>query len=103
MGVIMILTVFRLRLSTDPAVLAEYSKTAPRMAEIAKATPGFISIKRFDADDGERVTIVEFADLASHELFVSNPEHRAAQSLGKAKAFTEYDIKVCEVFKTMKK
>lgn len=99
----MIITVFRLRLSEDPTALEAYKRTAPRIAEIARSTPGFISIKRFEAEDGERVTIVEFEDIESHDAFVSHPEHRAAQFFGKASAFTEYNIKVGEVFRTLQK
>ncbi len=93
----MILTVFRLRLTDDPDALREYHEMAPRMSEIARATPGFISVKRFLADDGERVTIVEFENEASHDAFVNHPEHLEAMKLGRTRAFLEYDIKVCDV------
>src|SRR6185437_2763744 len=54
----MIVTVFRSRLM--PGVRDEYLVLAERMNEIAKTMPGYISHKGFFADDGERVTIVEF-------------------------------------------
>ena len=99
----MIITVFRLRLSSEPDALQAYQEMAPRIADIARATPGFISMKRFEAEDGERVTIVEFIDRYAHEQFVSHPAHREAQALGKNSAFTEYNIKVAEVFRVMEK
>lgn len=74
---------------------------APRIYTIAKSTPGFVSFKRFDAENGERVAIVEFDNIESHDRFVSHPKHRKAQTLGKSKAFSEYDIKVCEVNRVM--
>jgi heme-degrading monooxygenase HmoA len=55
----MIVTIFRSRLR--PGVDDEYGPTAERMDKLAAAMPGYISHKEFTADDGERVTIVEFA------------------------------------------
>lgn len=54
----MIVTVFRSRLM--PGVREDYLALAARMNEIARAMPGYISHKGFFADDGERVTVVEF-------------------------------------------
>ena len=54
----MIVTVFRTRL--NPGVQEEYGPMAKQMSELAQAVPGYISHKGFTADDGERVTIVEF-------------------------------------------
>mgnify|MGYP003350083918 FL=1 len=54
----MIVTVFRSRLK--PGVQDEYGPMAARMSALAKSMPGYISHKGFVAEDGERVTIVEF-------------------------------------------
>ena len=54
----MIVTVFRSRLR--PGVRDEYVALVDRMAAIAATMPGYVSHKGFFADDGERVTIVEF-------------------------------------------
>jgi antibiotic biosynthesis monooxygenase (ABM) superfamily enzyme len=54
----MLVTVFRSRLK--PGVRDEYVALVDRMAAIAQTMPGYISHKGFFADDGERVTIVEF-------------------------------------------
>ena len=54
----MIVTVFRSRLK--PGVQDEYSPMATHMSQLARDIPGYISHKGFVADDGERVTIVEF-------------------------------------------
>jgi len=51
----MIITVFRSRLK--PGVRDEYVALADLMAAITQSTPGYVS---HNADDGERVTIVEF-------------------------------------------
>jgi len=54
----MIVAVFRSRL--NPGALEEYGPMARRMSELAKGIAGYISHKGFVAEDGERVTIVEF-------------------------------------------
>jgi len=54
----MIVTVFRSRLR--PGVREEYVALVEKIAAIARTMPGYISHKGFFAEDGERVTIVEF-------------------------------------------
>ena len=54
----MIVTVFRSRVKAEAQ--SEYMKWAARMSELATGMPGYISHKGFLADDGEKVTIVEF-------------------------------------------
>ena len=89
----MIVTVFRSRLL--PGVDDEYVALAKRMAEIARTMPGFVSEKDFLADDGERVTIVEFEHAEGLRAWRTNPEHLAAQKLARRKYYSAYHIQVC--------
>jgi heme-degrading monooxygenase HmoA len=89
----MIVTVFRSRLM--PGVQDEYLALVERMNEIARTMPGYISHKGFFAEDGERVTIVEFEHEAGLRAWRTNPEHIAAQKLARAKYYAEYHIQVC--------
>jgi len=57
--------------------------------------PGYVSEKNFVADDGERVTIVEFENEEGLRAWRTNPEHLAAQGLARQKYYTEYHIQVC--------
>ena len=91
----MIVTVFRSRLM--PGLQDEYVALVERMNQIAKTIPGYIAHKGFWADDGERVTIVEFEHEEGQTAWRTHPEHIAAQKLGAQKYYAEYDIKVCEV------
>ena len=91
----MIVTVFRSRLKSEAR--EQYDPMAARMSELARTMPGYVSHKVFTADDGERVTIVEFADMASHRAWGDHPEHRAAQRQGRADFYSEYKLQVCEV------
>lgn len=99
----MILTVFRLRMNAAHKAQQEYASLAPHVGAPASKMPGFISAKRFTADDGERVTIVECEDEESHLAWATHPEHMAAKKLGRSTVFSEYCVQVCEVKKTMKK
>ena len=89
----MLITVFRSRLK--PGVRDEYVALVERMNALAKTMPGYISHKGFFADDGERVTIVEFAHEEGLRAWRTNPEHIAAQKLARQKYYTEYHVQVC--------
>ena len=87
-----IVTVFRSRLRTDGA--ENYAAHAARIGELAQAMPGYVEHKIFVAADGERVTLVTFADRESHNGWRDHPEHRAAQRAGIAEYYETYSIAV---------
>ena len=89
----MIITVFRSRLR--PGVRDEYAAWVERMNELARTMPGYISHKGFFADDGERVTIVEFEHEEGLRAWRTNREHIAAQKLAREKYYTEYSVQIC--------
>ena len=91
----MIVTVFRSRLM--PGLRDDYVALVDRMVELAATMPGYISHKGFFADDGERVTIVEFQDEDGQRAWRMHPEHIEAQKLGRLKYYEMYDIKVANV------
>jgi heme-degrading monooxygenase HmoA len=96
----MIVTVFRSRLRPD--VGEGYVALATRMSEIAATMPGYISHKGFFADDGERVTIVEFESEESLRAWRAHPEHIAAQKAGRDLYYEEYRVQTCEVLRDWK-
>jgi heme-degrading monooxygenase HmoA len=87
-----VLTVFRSRLRDEAA--AAYAVHAQRMSELARGLPGYVEHKVFVAEDGERVTVVRFADAASHAAWARHPEHVEAQRAGRASYYVEYSIAV---------
>jgi heme-degrading monooxygenase HmoA len=91
----MIVTIFRSRLNPDAA--GDYPAVAADMSAKAQAMPGYVSHKIFTAEDGERVTIVEFDSPQSHRAWAEHPDHRAAQKQGRDSFYSEYTIQVCEV------
>ena len=88
----MIVTVFRSRLM--PGLQDEYVALVERMRDIAMTIPGYISHKGFWAEDGERVTIVEFEHEEGQRAWRTHPEHVEAQRLGRERYYATYDIKV---------
>jgi len=70
---------------------------AARLGEIARTIPGYVSHKRFTADDGERVTIVDFATEKGHRAWATHPEHVAAKRQGRAAFYSEFSVQVCRV------
>jgi heme-degrading monooxygenase HmoA len=91
----MIVTVFRSRLRSEAQ--AEYTRWAQRMGELARQMPGYLSHKTFIAEDGERVTIVEFESEETHRAWSRHPEHAEAKRLGRASFYSEYRVQICVV------
>ncbi|HEY8155652.1 MAG TPA: antibiotic biosynthesis monooxygenase [Myxococcota bacterium] len=89
----MVITLFRNRLRSE--ALEEYERWAHRMNQLASTMPGFVSIKTFAADDGERISVVEFDSEAAHGAWRNHPEHREAQRLGRERFYDEFQIQVC--------
>jgi heme-degrading monooxygenase HmoA len=89
-----VVTVFRNRLR--PEHVGEYADELAVVAALAAAMPGFVETKTFTAEDGERCTVVTFADPASHQAWRDHPRHREAQQHGIASYYEEYSIAVGE-------
>ena len=89
----MIVTIFRSRLRSEHR--EEYERWSARMNELASQMPGFISIKTFAADDGERVSLVEFESEETMRAWREHPEHKQAQALGRKLFYSTYRIQVC--------
>ena len=91
----MIVTVFRSRLM--PGVKDEYIALVNRMNELARTMPGYISHKGFFAEDGERVTVVEFESEEGMRAWRTHPEHIQAQRLARQRYYAEYHLQICEL------
>ncbi|HUY07692.1 MAG TPA: antibiotic biosynthesis monooxygenase [Acidimicrobiales bacterium] len=87
-------TVFRSRLR--PGVEDSYQRVAGEMSQIAHAMPGFIDERFYTSTDGERVTVVRFADRESHRAWAEQPDHLKAQQKGRDEFYSWYDISVSE-------
>lgn len=90
----MIVTIFRSRLREEHE--SEYYEWSERMNALVRTIPGFISIKTFRAQDGERVSIVEFETKKAHDEWRRHPEHMEAQRLARERFYSEYKIQVLD-------
>lgn len=93
----MIVVVFRSRL--DPAAGEDYERTAARMDALAVTMPGYIAHKAFAAEDGERLTLVEFESEEAIAAWRQHPEHIEAQRKGRSTYYSEFRLTVCEVLR----
>jgi heme-degrading monooxygenase HmoA len=89
-----VVTVFRNRLR--PEAEGAYRSELEVVADLARSMPGNASTKTFVADDGERATIVTFADPETHRGWRDHPRHREAQRNGVSDYYAEYSIAVGE-------
>lgn len=96
----MIVTVFRNRLRPEHA--DEWGQLATKLGAEAEKMPGYVSRKVFTAEDGERLTIVEFESMDAHRGWADHPDHRVAQKLGRERFYAEYSIQICEVLRSGK-
>ena len=65
----------------------------------ASTIPGYISHKGFFAEDGERVTIVEFESEEAQRVWRMHPEHRVAQRQAKEIYYESHSVQVCQVIR----
>ncbi|WP_344305446.1 antibiotic biosynthesis monooxygenase [Nocardioides bigeumensis] len=87
-----VVTVFRNRLRGE--ALEAYAAELEVVAALARSMPGFVETKTFTAEDGERATIVTFADPDSHRGWRDHPRHQEAQRHGIADYYSTYSIAV---------
>ena len=87
-----VVTVFRSRRrdGTDE----EYARVAAEMLTAARAIPGFVDFASFDGADGDRVSVVTFADRHAHAAWRVDPGHRAAQQQGRDEFYLWYSVQV---------
>lgn len=90
----MYLTVFRNRKRPDMD-RAAYEADNTRMEELARAQPGFRSIKGFVAEDGEVVAISEWDSEEAAKAWGRNAEHAAVQARGRSDYYASYTLYSC--------
>ena len=90
----MYLVVFRnrKRVGMDEAA---YAADADAMEQLARSQPGFISFKSYTAEDGETVSISEWADEASARDWRDNADHARVQGRGRMEYYQDYTLFAC--------
>ena len=75
----------------------EYGQRVAKLFEIVAAMPGFRGIRSYEAEDGERLSLIEFDSHESLAAWREHAEHRVAQELGKQKYYSEYHLQICDL------
>ena len=91
----MVVTIFRSRVR--PEAREEYAQWMARMSGLARSMPGHISHKGFAAEDGERVTIIEFESEEALRAWSVKSEHVEAKKKGRKDFYLEYRVQVCDL------
>lgn len=75
----------------------DYQDRSTSLYDLAvREHPGFVDLKTFVADDGERLTVARFTDAEAQKAWRRDTRHREAQRLGREVFYEEYRITVCE-------
>ena len=90
----MIVVLFRSKLVEEPA---GYAEMAEEMEALARTMPGFVDVKSYRADDGERLTVVRWQDEETMRAWREHVRHRVAQRLGRERWYAYYNLEVAEV------
>ena len=90
----MIVVLFRSKLVDEPE---GYNEMSEEMETLARTMPGFIDVKSYKSDDGERLTVVRWESEETMRLWRENERHRVAQRAGRERWYAYYKIEVAEV------
>lgn len=95
----MIVVLFRSKL-VPTASQTGYDEMAKEMDDLARTMPGFVDVKSFKAEDGERLTVVWWQDETTLRAWREQARHRVAQRTGREKWYEYYKMDVAEVIRT---
>ena len=90
----MYLVVFRSRKRADLDAAA-YAVDADEMKALALAQPGLLAVKTYANEDGETVSLSEWADEAAAREWGRHAEHAFMQRRGKERYYASYTIFSC--------
>ena len=93
----MIVILFRSRLTS--AAGEDYARMNDELADYVKTMPGFLAVKSFRAEDGERLTIVWWRDRESLQQWRRDMRHMEAKKLGRSKWYEYYKIEIAEIYR----
>ena len=94
----MIVVLFRSKL-VPTASTDGYDEMAQEMDDLARTMPGFIDVKSFKAEDGERLTLVWWQDEDTLRAWREQARHRVAQRTGRERWYEYYKLEVAEVIR----
>ena len=93
----MVVTLFRSRLTSQAG--DDYTTMSGEMLERAKTFPGFVAMKSFKAEDGERLTVVWWENDDLQSAWRRDERHREAQKKGRERWYHYYHVEVAKVLR----
>src|SRR5215471_13487656 len=93
----MLVVLFRSKLVPEPD---GYAEMAQEMLDAARSMPGFIDVKAFKAEDGERLTLVWWQDEETLRAWRTHARHLVAQKTGRERWYESYTLEVAEVVRS---
>ncbi|MEO8026636.1 MAG: antibiotic biosynthesis monooxygenase [Bryobacteraceae bacterium] len=94
----MIIVLFRSRLT--PETGDDYAEMSAEMDRLARSSPGFVDVKSYKAEDGERLTLVWWQDEETLQIWRQNVRHLVAQKTGREKWYEYYKSEVATIIRT---
>jgi heme-degrading monooxygenase HmoA len=91
----MLIILFRSKLTTQAG--EDYQTMNAEMETLVRQNPGFIDVKSYQAEDGERLTVVWWRGEESLREWRQQVRHREAQSTGRKKWYEYYKMEVASV------
>ena len=81
--------------------LAGYLDHAARLKPLLAGIDGFVSVERFQSltEPGKLVSLSFWRDEAAVRAWREHPEHRATQAAGRGGIFSDYRLRVAEVYR----
>jgi heme-degrading monooxygenase HmoA len=94
----LLIILFRSKLT--PEAGEDYQRMNEELESLVRKSPGFIDVKSFKAEDGERLTVVWWKDRESLREWRELPRHREAQATGRKRWYEYYQMEVAAVERT---
>ena len=94
----MVVILFRSKLTE--AAGDDYGNMAGQMDAHARTFPGFVDVKAFKAEDGERLTVVWWQDEATLRAWSNDVRHGEAKKSGRERWYDYYKIDVAEIIRS---
>ncbi|HEX4593298.1 MAG TPA: antibiotic biosynthesis monooxygenase [Bryobacteraceae bacterium] len=91
----MLVILFRSKLADTAG--DEYRQMATELDAHARTFDGFVDVKAYLAEDGERLTVVWWRDEESLAVWRNDVRHRFAQQQGRARWYEYYKMDVATV------
>jgi heme-degrading monooxygenase HmoA len=91
----MLIILFRSKLTSQAG--DDYQAMNAEMESLVRQNPGFIDVKSYKSEDGERLTVVWWRDEESLREWREQVRHREAQKTGREKWYEYYKMEVASV------